>query len=157
MIVQADTAGVIAPPPLIFLGFLLAGLGLGALLGMPGTGLAPTYRLVVAIVSLAMGAGLILGATLRFRSAKTAARPWVPTTAIVTDGVYGFTRNPMYLAMALIFAAAAFAADSLIALVALIPALLVIEFGVIRREERYLEAKFGDEYRRYKAAVRRWI
>jgi protein-S-isoprenylcysteine O-methyltransferase Ste14 len=155
--VQPDTAGVIAPPPLIFLGFLLAGLGLGGLLGAPSIGPDPAYRLSVAVVFFVAGLGLIIGALQRFGRAKTAARPFVPTTAIVTDGVYRFTRNPMYLAMALIFAAIALSADSLVALAALIPALLVIEFGVIRREERYLEAKFGEEYRRYKAAVRRWI
>ncbi len=154
---QADNAGVIAPPPLIFLAFLVLGFAFGWLLHLPGAGIAPIYRLAVAFVCLALGAGLILAAALRFRSAKTAARPWLPTTAIVSDGIYRFTRNPMYLAMALIHAAAALAADSLIALAMLIPAVLVIEFGVIRREERYLEAKFGEDYRRYKAAVRRWI
>jgi protein-S-isoprenylcysteine O-methyltransferase Ste14 len=63
----------------------------------------------------------------------------------------------MYVAMALFYAAIALAADSLITLLFLVPLLIVVHHGVVLREERYLEAKFGDQYRRYKAKVRRWI
>ena len=75
----------------------------------------------------------------------------------MTDGVYRFTRNPIYLALALLYGALALAADSAVPLLLLPPLLAAVQAGVIAREERYLEAKFGDEYRRYKASVRRWL
>jgi protein-S-isoprenylcysteine O-methyltransferase Ste14 len=152
-----DHAGVIAPPPLIFLGFLVAGLALDWLVGGVSIGIPREWRVILAIV-LGNAGILILILTLGlFRKAQTAAAPWRPSTAIVSTGVYGVTRNPMYLAMAVLFVSLALSRDSAITLALLIPTLLVIEFGVIRREERYLEAKFGDEYVRYKAKVRRWF
>ena len=148
---------MIAPPPLLYGAFLGAGLaldyfGLGRATGVPASlryGLAG----VLAIAALAVA----LGALLRFRRAGTHAEPWRPATAIVTDGVYAFTRNPMYVGMTLLYLAVACAADSVATVVLAVPLLAVIRYGVIAREERYLEAKFGDEYRRYRQAVRRWL
>jgi|SRR5689334_23005728 len=152
-----DNPGVIAPPPLIFVAFLAAGLALDFLVVRVASGLPAGGRYAVAVV-LAVAALLLgLGALFRFRRAGTNPEPWRPTTAIVSDGVYRFTRNPMYLGMALLYAAIAVAADSVVALVLLVPLLVVIRYGVIAREERYLVAKFGDEYRRYQASVRRWL
>ena len=76
---------------------------------------------------------------------------------IVTEGVYRWTRNPMYLGMALIYLGFALLLDSLVALILIFPLVFVIQKEVIEREERYMEAKFGDAYRDYKARVRRWI
>jgi protein-S-isoprenylcysteine O-methyltransferase Ste14 len=152
-----DNPGVIAPPPLIFAAFLGIGLGLDFLVFRVSTGLpaAPRYGLaaVLAVAALSLG----LGALFRFRRAGTHPEPWRPTTTIVTQGAYRFTRNPMYLGMALLYAAVAVAADSVVALILIVPLLVVIRYGVIAREERYLIAKFGDEYRRYRASVRRWF
>ena len=104
------------------------------------------------------GAGaLFVGAFGRFRRAGTAVEPWRPSTALVTGGVYRFTRNPIYLGMALLYFGLALAVDSAVTLALLLPLLALVQVGVVSREERYLEAKFGDDYRRYRAAVRRWI
>ena len=152
-----DTPGVIAPPPLLFLGALAlaAALDFGSL--RASTGLPGRFRFGVGAV-LAVGAvGLALAALWRFRKAGTAAEPWRPSTALVTGGVYRFTRNPMYLAMTLLYLGLALAMDSGVALALLPPLLAVVQAGVISREERYLEGKFRDEYRRYRATVRRWI
>ncbi len=78
-------------------------------------------------------------------------------TAIITGGPYAYTRNPLYVALALFHGAVAIAAGNVWALLLLAPALLVVRYFVIAREERYLEAKFGEEYLRYKARVRRWL
>ena len=75
----------------------------------------------------------------------------------MTDGVYRFTRNPMYLAMALLYLGAALATDSTLTRALLPPLFASVQVGVVSREERYLERKFGDDYRRYRAAVRRWL
>jgi protein-S-isoprenylcysteine O-methyltransferase Ste14 len=80
-----------------------------------------------------------------------------PTTAIVFTGPYRFTRNPMYLGLALLQAGLAMVTNSLWPLLTLAPVIVAVRRLVIDREERYLEAKFGEEYRAYKARVRRWV
>ncbi|MCH7795577.1 MAG: isoprenylcysteine carboxylmethyltransferase family protein, partial [Proteobacteria bacterium] len=77
--------------------------------------------------------------------------------AILSDGLYGVSRNPIYLGLTAIYLGVGVMADAGWVAVLLGPLLLVMHFGVIAREERYLERKFGDEYLRYKASVRRWI
>ncbi len=152
-----DIPGVIAPPPLLFLGALAVGLALDfGLLRVP-TGLPRAVRLGLGVVLAVAGAALAAGALGRFRRAGTAAEPWRPSSALVTDGVYRFTRNPMYLAMTLIYLGLALATDSALTLVLLPPLLALVQVGVISREERYLERKFGDDYRRYRSSVRRWL
>jgi protein-S-isoprenylcysteine O-methyltransferase Ste14 len=81
----------------------------------------------------------------------------MPTTTIVASGPYRFTRNPIYLGMFLAIIALAIAFNSLWLLVMLVPFTLVIRYGVVAREEAYLERKFGDGYRQYRARVRRWL
>ena len=75
----------------------------------------------------------------------------------MVDGIYGRTRNPLYLGTTLIYLGLSVAAGSRWAIGLLVPLLWVINVGVVKREERYLERKFGDAYRDYKARVRRWI
>lgn len=154
---KRDTPGVVAPPPLIFLGALALGVGLDfGVLRVP-TGLPGWFRFGIGGVFAAAALGLAAAALWRFRRAGTAVEPWRPSTALVTDGVYRFTRNPIYLGMALLYLGSALALDSGVALALLAPLLATVQVGVIGREERYLESKFGDEYRRYRASVRRWI
>lgn len=152
-----DHPGVIAPPPLLYAAALGMGLAIDFLLFRISTGIPAPLRYGVAIVLACAATVLAASALFGFRRAGTRPEPWRPTTAIVTGGVYAFTRNPMYVAMTLLYLAAAIAADSVVALVVLVPLLVLIRYGVIAREERYLEAKFGEEYRRYKATVRRWL
>ena len=150
-----DTAGVVAPPPLIFLAGLGIGFGLEALL--PGGSLPGLVRWALGGLLVLSGLALLATFQLSFTRKGTAVEPWKPTTAIVTAGPYGLTRNPAYLGMALVYVGIAFLADAPWALVPLPLVLLVINNGVIVREERYLERKFGSEYLDYKRTVRRWI
>ena len=83
--------------------------------------------------------------------------PWKPTTKIISDGLYGRSRNPIYVSMSLLYISLAIMAGSLIALYLVVPCLVVIRYYVIGREETYLEAKFGDDYLQYKRQVRRWF
>lgn len=80
-----------------------------------------------------------------------------PTTTIVDTGPYRLTRNPIYLGMVLGLIGEAIAVNSLWPLLSLVPFALVIRYGVIAREEAYLERKFGDVYHRYRARARRWL
>ena len=150
-----NSAGVIAPPPLIYLGGLAIGFGLEALLA--GGTLPDAVRWVGGGLALVAGLALQTFFISAFSRADTAVEPWKPTTAIVTTGPYRFTRNPAYLGMALIFIGIALLADAPWALVPLPFVLVLIDRGVIAREERYLEREFGDEYVGYKLGVRRWV
>lgn len=154
----ADHAGVFVPPPLLFVLPLVAARmlharrpwplvdGHGMVLWLPG--------LVVVLAGVAVG----LAGVAAFRNARTTVLPaGRPTTAIVQRGPYRFTRNPMYLAMAFAYAGLALLLNTVWALLLLPLVLAVIDLAVIRREERYLTAKFGRPYREYCARVRRWL
>jgi len=157
MAVEPDSAGVRFPPPFIYLGALLLGLAAERFLNLRSFGI--DWRLLVAAGALLFfpGAAVMLAAAGLFRRLGTNVRPSRPTKLIATTGPYRWTRNPMYLGMALIYAGLAIALDGPIALALLPLVLVVIQTQVIAREERNLEAKFGDDYRRYKAEVRRWL
>jgi protein-S-isoprenylcysteine O-methyltransferase Ste14 len=152
-----DIAGVIAPPPLLFLSFLALGVAIDRLVWRLPLGLPAALAWAAAAALFATGVALIIGAGIRFRSAGTPPAPWKPTSAIVAAGPYRFTRNPMYLGMAAIYLALALVFDSLPALLLFVPLMAVVDLFVVRREERYLEAKFGDDYRAYSSKARRWL
>ncbi|HVM79915.1 MAG TPA: isoprenylcysteine carboxylmethyltransferase family protein [Stellaceae bacterium] len=150
-----DSARVIAPPPLIYLGFLALGLALHRF--WPAGFLPEIARLPFGAVLIA--SGLVL-AGLGFRELRrvgTNIAPHLPSTALATGGVYGYTRNPLYVALTLFYLGIAAGTNDLWQLLLLAPLLVVMRHGVIGREERYLEAKFGDAYRQYKQRVRRWV
>jgi protein-S-isoprenylcysteine O-methyltransferase Ste14 len=92
-----------------------------------------------------------------FRKYQTGIAPWDPATALVTEGPYRRTRNPMYLGMAALYGGIALGFGLLWALALLPVVILLIDRVVIRREEAYLETKYGDAYRDYRNRVRRWI
>jgi protein-S-isoprenylcysteine O-methyltransferase Ste14 len=152
---STDTAGVVAPPPLIFLAGLAIGFVLEALL--PGADLPALVQWGAGGLLVVAGLGLLLWFNTLFSRANTAVEPWKPTTTIVTTGPYRFTRNPAYLGMALTYVGIALMSSALWVLVPLPFVLAVIDRGVIAREERYLERKFGEEYVSFKRHVRRWI
>lgn len=151
-----DNPGVIAPPPLIYAGALVLGL-IAKRPYVPATflprGLSRVLGWPLVIGGLAIG---LLGFREMHR-AGTNVDPREPTTAIVTEGPYRFTRNPLYVGMTLIYAGIAARANALPAALLLPLVLHIMRRGVIEREEAYLERKFGDEYLRYKDRVRRWI
>lgn len=154
---RRDNAGVFVPPPLIFAVTLAAGVLVDRLLTGWSLGLRALGWYVFVISPVVVGALLIAGALGLFRTMRTRPEPWQPSTALVTRGIYRFTRNPMYLGMALIYAGLAAGSDSPIACVLLAPLVAVIHFGVIIREEQYLAEKFGTDYLRYKTTVRAWL
>jgi protein-S-isoprenylcysteine O-methyltransferase Ste14 len=149
-----DTAGVIAPPPLIY----LAALGLGFLAEwlLPGGDLPAAFTWV-GFALIALGIGIDIWFSVTLSRARTPVNPYSPTEALVTSGPYRFSRNPAYVGMAVIFVGIALAADAPWALLALPLALVTVDRGVIRREEPYLERLFGEQYRRYSSQTRRWV
>jgi protein-S-isoprenylcysteine O-methyltransferase Ste14 len=152
---EQDRAGVVAPPPLIYLGALILGLLLNRRIPI---GLLPRGMARGLGWPLLGGGVLLLGWFERaMRQADTPTNPYKPVARIATEGPFRYTRNPGYLSMAMIYAGIASLANALWAILLLPVALLAIRWGVIEPEEGYLERKFGEEYLRYKAHVRRWI
>jgi protein-S-isoprenylcysteine O-methyltransferase Ste14 len=152
-----DVAGVIALPPLIFLGFLAAAALIEAVVPLPILPAHALPRYLAGAVLAAGGLVMIVMGSRRFVAAGTNIPPSLPTTALVVDGIYRRTRNPLYLGMTLVYLGLGVAAGSIWEIVLAVPLLWLVNIGVIAREERYLERKFGDAYRAYKARVRRWI
>jgi protein-S-isoprenylcysteine O-methyltransferase Ste14 len=155
---EQETAGVIAPPPLIFGAAIAGGLILQALhpwrlLGRP----ARRIRRIAGTAGVGAGAALIGSALASMQRAGTSPLPHEPSSALVTGGPFRFTRNPIYLAFTLITLGVAALRNSRWVLLLLGPALAVLNRGVIDREERYLEQRFGEDYRRYRQRVRRWL
>jgi len=152
-----NNAGVVVPPPLIFATTLAAGILLDRFVTFWSIPLGDLLPYALALPLAGIGVALAVLALGLFRKANTRPEPWRPSSALVSDGIYRFTRNPMYLGMAFAYVAIALAFGSMSALALLAPLLLVIRYGVIGREERYLTAEFGEDYRRYQAKVRRWL
>ena len=100
---------------------------------------------------------IVCGAVATFRRVGTTPHPAGPTTALAVGGPYRFTRNPMYLSLVFITVGLALLANALWPLVLLPVVIVIVRWTVIDREERYLTAKFGEEYLQYKARVRRWM
>lgn len=146
-----DNPRVFLPPPLIFAGLLSAGLVVDS----------NSFRLApIAIIGVAIAGGgvvLIAIALGLFRSSKTRPEPWQPASSLVIGGLYRFTRNPMYLGMALLSLGIALAFTSLPGVLLSATALVIIDRFVVRREEAYLTRRFGQEYTAYLATVRRWL
>jgi protein-S-isoprenylcysteine O-methyltransferase Ste14 len=155
---RKDIPGVIAPPPLIALAAVLIGLLLDWLL--------PVYVLATLLGAWGRGflGGLLIASGLaigiagrqRFIEAATNVNPWKPALHLAIVGVYRYVRNPMYAGMLVVAGGigVAFASDWTV--VMLLPLALVLHYGIVLREERYLEGKFGDDYRRFKERVPRW-
>jgi protein-S-isoprenylcysteine O-methyltransferase Ste14 len=152
---SSDKPGVIAPPPLVY----LAGLGGGLLFDwlVPGYTLPGGVLQIVGVGLLPVGVLLLVWAVVTMRRARTTVSPYKHSSAVVRSGPYRFARNPIYLADAVFYVGLSLALRSAAALVLLPGVLAVIRYGVVAREERYLERVFGDPYRAYKAEVRRWF
>lgn len=147
--------GGVIPPPIIYAAWFLAGLGLDAIWPLPL--LAPALQYAIGTPLIIAGLVLFVAAVREFSRAKTAVTHHHETTKIVTSGPFGISRNPIYLAMTIVYLGAAIAVDSLLIAVHVVPAIAAINTLIIPKEEAFLEKSFGEDYRRYKSAVRRWI
>lgn len=144
---------VIACPPLIF----LAALGIGWFLNWLTPLLLPSPWHIAGGALILAGFSLGSWGYYALRRAGTAVRPDRPVTALVTDGPYRYTRNPLYIGLTTIYLGIALSTGVLWLLITLVPVLAVMNWKIVRREEQFLEAKFGDAYRNYKVRVRRWV
>ncbi len=152
---EQDNPGIVVPPPLIYLGPLALGLLLNRRFHVPFLPRGVARILGWALLS----GGVLLAGWFRrtMRDADAPIRTDKPVPSLATSGPFRHTRNPGYLSLAVIYAGIAVRRNALWAILLLPAVLFVIQREVIGREERYLERKFGEEYLRYKARVRRWI
>jgi len=154
---DAGTAGVIARPPLLFLGALLLGPALDRLLPLPFAVPGGANAWVLGGCLVLIGVALLAAGIRNFSRAATPVPTNQPTRALVTTGVHAWTRNPIYLGMFLIYGGIGAAALSPWVLILMLPLAILIRYGVVAREEVYLERRFGDAYLDYKRRVRRWL
>ena len=153
-----DHAEVAVMPPLLFLGALALGSALSLVVPIgPGPGSANALALTVGLTFVAIGFALVALSVRNFRRAGTSVVPTEPATTLVVTGPYRFTRNPIYVGFVLAYFGLAIVLTSMWVLLLLIPVLVILQRGVVAREEDYLERQFGEAYRKYKARVPRWL
>ena len=153
---QPDNANAIIRPPIGWAMAFAAGISLDWLYQLPFLP-ASIPRIWVGGAIFAAGFALAIWAIGTFSRAGTRVETVEPTTAVVASGPYGFTRNPIYIGMFLGQIGLAIGFNSLWILATLAAFCLVVRYGVIAREEAYLERKFGAVYLDYKSRVRRWL
>ena len=151
------TAGVIFPPPFIYLISIVIGNIVNLVWRMKIFSGAMILRIVLGIALISAAFFIFVNAFKALEKAKNPIQPYKPTLRIVKTGPYSFSRNPVYLSFALVQLGIAFFLNNMWILIALIPAILIVHYGVILREEKYLENKFGNGYLNYKNSVRRWV
>jgi protein-S-isoprenylcysteine O-methyltransferase Ste14 len=145
------------PPPLIYVGGLVLGIVGARLLHLPNLGLETNVREVLGAALGLLGLAVSFAGAGLFLRRGTAIIPYKPASELVTSGIYRWTRNPMYLGLALIYAGIAVFLNGLVALLLLPLVLAIIQTQVIVKEEAYLKRTFGSDYVSYKNQVRPWI
>ena len=151
-----DRSNAVIRPPIAWALAFAAGLAIHRLYPLPWIP-ATWPKVLIGGIVFAAAFALAIWAIITFRVAGTRVETTKPTMAIVTHGPYRFTRNPIYLGMFLGQTGLAIGFNNLWILAMLIPFYLVLRYGVVAREEAYLEHKFGDVYSDYKSRVRRWL
>ena len=153
---SSDNPGVIAFPPFIWLVTAVISVLVHFFVIQ-----VPIMRygvcIVCGVVLIILAPTLALSALVTMKKAGTNVHPAEPALTIVRGGPFRFTRNPMYLALCLVQVALGFFLNDWITLFFVVPLALMLHYGVIRREEKYLTAKFGEPYLELKRTVRRWF
>ena len=150
-----DKPGIVVLPPLLYAGALVVMFMLRWFWQMPIT--THAFLLWPGLGLIVLGIGIGVWGRRMLLLAGTNVNPLRPTTAIVTSGPYRFTRNPLYCGLTLVFCGVTLACNTWWGFVVLLPLVLIMHFGVVLREERYLKQKFGETYQQYCTQVRRYF
>ena len=145
------------PPPLVYLGAILAGVAAGRWIAAAPLPIDRTARVAVGVLIAVVGAAFAASARLHFLRTGQSVIPWKPTPELIFQGPYRFTRNPMYVGMTLLTIGLGVAFNNLWISLFAIPALMAVHVIAVRPEEKYLSEKFGDSYRTYLTRVRRYL
>ena len=150
-----DNPGVKLAPPIVFLGLGLIGVGMEYVIPLPiGIDSPANYLGVGVIIVSIVSLGLMFKL---FKRYDTEIGPWKTTSKIITTGPYKYSRNPVYIFACGVPIGLGIVFNTYWALFAFIPALIIVYYTAVKKEEKYLETKFGQEYLDYKAKVRRWL
>jgi protein-S-isoprenylcysteine O-methyltransferase Ste14 len=158
---DTGTAGVIARPIHLFPAALVLGFILDHVLplpfAIPRTGMMHSISAIIAGVLILIGIALFAAGVRNFSRASTPLPTNEPVRVLVTTGIFGSTRNPIYLGFFILYVGIGIAGRSPWIIALTLPIAVAVRYGVVAREEAYLERRFGDAYRSYKARVRRWL
>ena len=155
---ETATAGVIARPPFLFLASLILGLVLDYVLPLPlrlPESALPRWAASGGLILL--GAAILAAAFRNFSRAATPVPTNRPVRTLVTNGIHGWSRNPIYVGMSLVYAGIGIAARRPWVFILALPLAIVMRYVIVAREEAYLERRFGDAYRDYMRRVPRWL
>ena len=152
---KPDHAQVMIPPPVIYLGLILLGWLINKII--PLTISSTIWLKWIGVLFILIATIIIALSRREFIKVNTSIRPDKSTTAIISTGPYKISRNPLYISLTLFHVAISIVLNNLWILFMVIPAIIMIVFGVITKEEKYLENKFGQQYLDYKSSVRRWF
>jgi len=152
---DADRPDILFFPPILLGGTMLLGFVLDWLHPVPL--LPPTAARLIGGTLFVCGGALAYSAQRVLRRAGTNISPNQPTLALVIDGPYRRTRNPLYLAGMCVCVGVACFVNGVAPFLLLVPLVALLDWGIVQREERYLSAKFGEAYRVYQKQVRRWL
>ena len=147
----------ILPPSLICVGVIVFGIFLQAIWPLHLFPELVYVRLGLGISLYSVGTLFLVANVAAFRRAGERISQKHSTKTIVTDGPYKFSRNPMYLSYMLLTLGVALIFGNGWFIALLVPAAALIHWGVVRREEHYLRAKFEEDLRFYKLEVNRWF
>jgi protein-S-isoprenylcysteine O-methyltransferase Ste14 len=150
-----DTPKVLAPPPFIVFVIIIAGGAAGVIKNLHFISGNARFITGGAFMAVSLAIGFI--SYLKMKNSGTNIDVRKPATKVLKDGIYAYSRNPMYVGLILFLIAASILLDNLWILIFTPVFIAIMWKGVIEKEERYLEEKFGDEYTDYKSRVRRWI
>jgi protein-S-isoprenylcysteine O-methyltransferase Ste14 len=150
-------ARVHLPPPLVFVGFVLAGVALRYAVTPPHVPLGPTIRLAIGPLVQVVALVLVGSARRLFSRTKQNPAPWTPSPELILVGPYRWTRNPMYVGVTVFQIGLGVTLDNLWISLLAVPALVAVHFAAVLPEERYLAEKFGEPYLHYVARVRRYL
>lgn len=140
----------------MYVGTLLLGVAIHVLSPIAIFPATPAHEILAGLLLLLSGA-FARWAFLTMRRLGTTANPRKPSEVLATRGPFRISRNPIYVAMTGLYVGLAFLVNSAWLLILLVPLLMVMQWGVILKEERYLSGKFGDEYTAYSSRIRRWL
>lgn len=153
---QPHTPGIIAPPPVLYLGSLALAFGVDAIVPRP-LSLPPLMLDIAGVILLLLSGVVARWAFVTMNTQNTSANPRKPSEALAIGGAFKLSRNPIYVAMTGLYIGIALLGDSLWPLVFLVPLLAIMHWGVVLREESYLTQRFGEAYLAYKSRTRRWL
>jgi protein-S-isoprenylcysteine O-methyltransferase Ste14 len=155
---EPDHPPVVVRPPILFGGALVLALILEGLVPLgPGLGGGTGRSVAVGLSFVVLGGALLAMAANRFSQAGTNLPTWEAALALVEDGPYRFSRNPIYISLLLIYFGLATALTSVWAILFFPVLMAVVHYGIVLREEAYLTEKFGAAYKSYLARVPRWL